>query len=237
MKVIVTMAGAGARLKDFSHIPKPLITVGNDTILGHSLATFPYCNSTDDLEFIYVIRKSHEEAYRVSDYVSSIPKFHSYHLVEDTKGQADTLYQVLRLFDRDEEFMVLCADNYIDMDFPKYRDNAHNFDVYLTTFIEDKFSNKFAYATFEGDTLRIYEKLCPSDDAMALAGLFYFKSVGDFQDYYEMLVDSGATIHKEHYISAVVDLMSQEGKNVGRFLTQGMWSLGSKEEIQEFLDA
>ena len=111
------------------------------------------------------------------------------------------------------------------------------FDVYLTTFIEDKFSNKFAYATFEGDTLRIYEKLCPSDDAMALAGLFYFKSVGDFQDYYEMLVDSGATIHKEHYISAVVDLMSQEGKNVGRFLTQGMWSLGSKEEIQEFLDA
>ena len=237
VNVVVPMAGAGSRLEGYSELPKPMILVKGHTILEHSL------NSLDlnrEHKFTFVVRDTHEEEFGVSEYIDKIMPYlgsHEIVITGETEGQACSVAKAIE-GKKDHPFVVLNADNYIDMDtIWFYEEIAKCNTGVVTVFPEPARTGKWSYAELGvGDTvLRLKEK-DPFTDT-AVAGLFYFASSKKFLETLEFMQHPNYGHGEEYFISPLIQVMAWRYKVYFKyFYIDKMWSLGTSEEIQEFID-
>lgn len=112
MEAVILAAGEGRRLWPMTaFIPKPLIRVGGEEILKHTLCALPRCVQT-----VHIVVGYMKEAIQSQIGNSHLNKVIIYHVQSDQVGTAAALVCVKKSLAQSDRFIVLCGDDMYDKD-------------------------------------------------------------------------------------------------------------------------
>ena len=189
MNLIITMAGRYSRfINEGYRLPKYLLPWGNKSILNEIILQL---NANSDFENIYLIANKRDEIYL--PHLKKITKslgipLENIFLISDTQGQAETanvgVKEIFNKFGKLNGNIV-----FHNIDTILYNRNMSVLPVFLEKnygYIDIFESNNHAYSYIlleEGNVKSIAEKIVISNNATS--GLYAFRDVNVFNDFYE----------------------------------------------------
>jgi dTDP-glucose pyrophosphorylase len=69
----------------------------------------------------------------------------------------------------------------------------------------------------------------------ATAGYYYWKKGSDFVKYAEQMIKDNSRTNGEFYVAPVYNWAVRDGKKVGIYMVDRLYSLGTPEDLQEYL--
>ena len=69
----------------------------------------------------------------------------------------------------------------------------------------------------------------------ATAGYYYWKKGSDFVKYAEQMIHDNSRTNGEFYVAPVYNWAIKDGKKVGIYMVDKCYSLGTPEDLQEYL--
>ena len=235
MNIVIPMAGEGKRFKDVGYtLPKPLIDVDGKPMIQRVIENLPIKG-----KYIFIVQSEHEKQYGISELLRKISNhidFEIIEITEKTQGQAITALYAKHLIDNDEELLIVNSDNYFLWDVDNFETIIkEDYDGMIFTF-EDKTGNKnWCYAEVDetNEVKNLIEKVPVSTHA--LAGAFYYKKGSDFVKYTQQMINRNKKVNNEFYIGPVFNEAIEDGKHIHNYQLFGMKSMGTPEELDEFL--
>lgn len=218
MNIILTMAGNGTRVKDFSDQPKPFIEIDGKSLLELSLFGLPLNGNrlilvTTGLEYRQLVNT-----------ISFLPEldFADVEIVileERTSGQAETALLGMVSVENNEPVLISNCDTFFTDNFPK----ELPYGGLIGTF--EGSSPNYSYVKVEnGLVVETAEKVVIS--SRASAGLYYFSSKELFKRAYY-----GTEFQGEKYIAPMYNYLINAGIPVGEFPINVVIPLGTTEEL------
>lgn len=202
MEIIVPAAGLSSRFPNTK--PKYLLYDYQHMLMVHN-AVLPYLNAGHSVTI--AILKEHDEKYNASSFLKGdIPNIRIVVIDKPTKGPADTVYQVLKTFDGDIEFLIKDCDSFFDH-------NQMTGNYICTSNIADhetinKLSSKsFIQCNNQGIITNIIEKTVISDTFCV--GGYKFDSSQKFIKAYKLLEKE---MSSEIYVSHIIEQMLSDGE-------------------------
>lgn len=199
-KVLIPACGRSERFREVTPIPKGLIKFNwrreRKAMIEHIATRLP-----EHWEK-WVVHRTDE----ASDFRSRLPSAFNLMGVRSSVGQADTVRHGLSTVHADQDFVVLNSDNAIDL-----LDKSVNWfrswhaDCGAVVFDEPKMSGGYGYIDQYPHFTRGVEKQAISQ--YALAGAFYFKNRGVFEQAYAgaVMLRRAARDSQEIYISSMFE--------------------------------
>lgn len=233
MNILIPIGGKGLRFKDNGHIiPKPLIEVDGEPMVKKVIDNIKVGGN-----FIYVVRESHVNNYRIDDILNDIKSGEVFVLKGDNEGQAQTCLLAESSIDNDSPLFIVNCDNYFIWDHKEFQltidDEAVDGAVF--TFKDPENKSHWCFAELgEGDeVLRLVEKDPISD--VALAGGFYWRKGSDFVKYAKKMIEKNTrALNGEFYLGAVYNEAIQDNKRIIRHHIPDMRCMGTPEELDSF---
>lgn len=220
MKLIITAAGLGSRFfNEGFKLPKYLIKANGKTLLEHSLSTLEDFYS---YEFIFIFRNidSIDDIKKIISNCKnkrneSLKNYQIINLENPTKGQADTVLNAEKFFEKDDDVLIYNIDTFVknSIDYINKKDISTFVDgiIYTTKAPGEHWS--FAKTMNNSDkVIEVSEKLRISENASI--GLYYFKS---FYDFYRIVKSKNLDIIKEYkelYVMPIYKYLIEENKNI-----------------------
>ena len=112
MKILIPMAGEGSRFKKEGYaFPKPLIDVNGMPMIEAVVRNLDF-----DADYIFLVRKSHLENYKIESLLDNITKHRSTIIPVGsiTEGAACTALLAENLINSDEELLIANSDQLIE---------------------------------------------------------------------------------------------------------------------------
>ncbi len=233
MNVLIPMAGAGSRFAKAGYtFPKPLIEVK-----GKPMIQLVVENLNIDARHIFVVQKEHYENYNLKHLLNLIsPGCKIVQVDGMTEGAACTTLLAKEFIDNDEPLIFANSDQYLDWDSNEfmYSMEADGIDGGMLTFTATHPKWSFAKTNEDGLVTEVAEKKPISD--IATAGIYYWKHGKDYVKYAEEMIEKDIRFNNEFYVCPVFKQAIEDGKILKTFHFDGMWGIGTPEDLRTFLE-
>jgi HAD superfamily hydrolase (TIGR01509 family) len=231
MNVLIPMAGAGSRFQSAGYtFPKPLIEVR-----GKPMIQLVVENLNIDARHIFVVQKSHYEQYNLKHLLNLIsPGCEIVQVDGMTEGAACTTLLAKQFINNDEPLVFANSDQFLDWDSNEfmYSMEADEIDGGMLTFKATHPKWSFAKLDEYGYVSEVAEKKPISD--IATAGIYYWKHGRDYVKYAEQMIENNVRFNNEFYVCPVFNEAISEGKKIKTFHFDGMWGIGTPEDLDYF---
>ena len=233
LNVLIPMAGEGSRFTTAGYtFPKPLIDVQ-----GKPMIQVVVENLNMDANFIFVVRKEHREKYNLDSLLKLIAP--GCRIVETdglTEGAACTALLAKDFIDSDAPLFFANSDQFVEWDSNEfmYKMNETNADGGIVSFTATHPKWSFAKINENGLVTEVAEKNPISD--IATVGYYWWKNGSDFVKYAEQMINKDLRISNEFYVCPVFNEAIADQKEIRTFNTDGMWGLGTPEDLKYYLE-
>jgi HAD superfamily hydrolase (TIGR01509 family) len=233
LNILIPMAGAGSRFEKAGYtFPKPLIEVN-----GKPMIQVVVENLNMDANYIYVVQKSHREKYNLDTLLNLItPGCKIVEVDGLTEGAACTALIAKEFIDNDDPLFFANSDQFVEWnsnDF-MYKMQETNADGGIVSFESTHPKWSFAKIDENGFVTEVAEKNPISN--IATVGYYYWKRGSDFVKYSEEMIEKDIRVNGEFYVCPVFNQAIEGGKKIRTFNTDGMWGLGTPEDLTIFLN-
>ena len=232
LNILIPMAGAGSRFEKAGYtFPKPLIEVRKKPMIQVVVE-----NLNIKANYIYVVQKSHREQYNLDALLSLITP--GCKIVETegmTEGAACTALLAKKHINSDAPLFFANSDQFVEWDSNEfmYKMNETNADGGIVTFEATHPKWSFAKVNEQGLVTEVAEKKPISN--IATIGFYYWKKGSDFVKYAEQMIDKNIRVNNEFYVCPVFNEAIEDGKAIRTFNVEGMWGLGTPEDLDYYL--
>jgi len=233
LNVLIPMAGAGSRFEKAGYtFPKPLIEVRKKPMIQVVVE-----NLNIKANFIYVVQKSHREKYNLDALLSLITP--GCKIVETegmTEGAACTALLAKDYINSDSPLFFANSDQFVEWDSNEflYKMNETDADGGIVSFKATHPKWSFAKIDDKGLVTEVAEKKPISD--IATVGYYYWKHGADFVKYAEQMIEKDIRVNGEFYVCPVFNEAIGDNKQIRTFNVDGMWGLGTPEDLNYFLE-
>lgn len=233
MNVLIPMAGAGSRFQKAGYtFPKPLIEVN-----GKPMIQLVVENLNIDARHIFVVQKKHYDKYNLKHLLNLIsPDCKIVQVDGMTEGAACTTLLAKEFINNDEPLIFANSDQYLNWDSNQfmYSMEADEIDGGMLTFTATHPKWSFAKLDNDGFVTEVAEKKPISD--IATAGIYYWKHGKDYVKYAEDMIEKNIRFNNEFYVCPVFNQAIEAGKKIKTFHFDGMWGIGTPEDLRAFLE-
>jgi HAD superfamily hydrolase (TIGR01509 family) len=232
LNVLIPMAGAGSRFAQAGYtFPKPLIDVN-----GKPMIQVVVENLGLEANYIFVVQKEHREQYNLDTMLGLIAP--GCKIVETdgiTEGAACTALLAKEYIDNDNPLFFANSDQFVEWDPVEFMYNMQEKDADGGIVTFKATHPKWSYAAVGEDGLvrLVAEKNPISDDATV--GYYYWKSGSDFVKYAEQMIDKDIRVNNEFYVCPVFNEAIDDNKQIRTYTAEGMWGLGTPEDLDHYL--
>lgn len=234
LNVLIPMAGAGSRFEQAGYtFPKPLIEVRNKPMIQVVVE-----NLNIQANYIYVVQKKHRQKYNLDTLLNLLtPGCRIVEVDQLTEGAACTALLAREFINSEAPLFFANSDQFVEWDSNEfmYKMNETNADGGIVTF--EATHPKWSFAKINPDTglvTEVAEKNPISNKATV--GYYYWKHGCDFVKYAEQMIDKNIRVNNEFYVCPVFNQAIEEGKEIRTFNVEGMWGLGTPEDLNYYLE-
>ena len=239
--LLISMAGNGRRFQEanFKTI-KPLITIGNQTILEKSLKHMTNYNKK-----IIILKKEIYEKNNNINKIFTTFGLEKFLLKKNTLGQSDTIYKVKDLVPLSKNILIHSCDYILKYSLHKNKSLFINSDVIVFVYklksrnVKDYKS--FAYCKVDEKKQKIFEikeKILISDkpyNDYMVVGTFWFKKMKLFLDMHEAAIKTKNMINGEYYVANNINLLINKGYKVSYLEVDNWINLGDFFDYKQYL--
>jgi HAD superfamily hydrolase (TIGR01509 family) len=233
LNILIPMAGAGSRFEKAGYtFPKPLIEVK-----GKPMIQVVVENLNIDANYIYVVQKSHIEKYNLHTMLNLItPGCKVVEVDGITEGAACTALLAKDYINNENPLFFANSDQFVEWDSNEfmYKMQESNCDGGIVTFKATHPKWSFAKIDNNGLVTEVAEKNPISDNATV--GYYYWKNGSDFVKYAEEMINKDVRVNNEFYVCPVFNEAILDQKKIRNFDTNGMWGLGTPEDLNYYLE-
>lgn len=233
LNVLIPMAGAGSRFEKAGYtFPKPLIEVKKKPMIQVVIE-----NLNIDANYIYVVQKSHREKYNLDTLLGLLtPGCKIVEVDKITEGAACTALLAKDHIDNNNPLFFANSDQFVEWDSNEfmYKMQETDADGGIVTFNATHPKWSFAKVNKQGLVTEVAEKNPISD--IATVGYYYWKQGSDFVKYAEQMISKDVRVNNEFYVCPVFNQAIKSGLQIRTFNTEGMWGLGTPEDLSYFLE-
>ena len=115
-----------------------------------------------------------------------------------------------------------------------YKMQETNSDGGIVSFTSAHPKWSFAKINEEGLVTEVAEKNPISN--IATVGYYYWKIGSDFVKYAEQMIEKNIRVNNEFYVCPVFNQAINDNKQIRTFNTNGMWGLGTPEDLHHYLE-
>lgn len=236
MNIVVPMAGLGSRFKQEGiNTPKPLITVGDKTLIEHSISSLNI-----DGRYFFITRKYNDKEYNkiLSKLLKDLkPDSVEICLDHDQYGAADAALYAKEYIDNDEELIITNCDQLLRWNSQKFLELSRSTYCDGSVVLFKSSDSKNSFAIIENDKItNIVEKQVISDDA--LIGVHYWRKGSSFVSSAKRLLNEYRLKGlSECYIASTYNYLIEDGLNILPFYMpkNGYVSLGTPRDVEIYL--
>ena len=233
LNVLIPMAGAGSRFEQAGYtFPKPLIDVRNKPMIQVVVE-----NLNIDANYIYIVQKKHREKYNLNTLLNLItPGCKIVEVDGLTEGAACTALLAKEYINTDSPLFFANSDQFVEWDSNEfmYKMQETNADGGIITFKATHPKWSFAKINqYTGLVEEVAEKNPISDNATV--GYYFWKHGSDFVKYAEQMIEKNIRVNNEFYVCPVFNQAIEDGKEIRAFNVEGMWGLGTPEDLDYYL--
>jgi dTDP-glucose pyrophosphorylase len=234
LNVLIPMAGAGSRFEKAGYtFPKPLIDVR-----GKPMIQMIVENLSFDSPHTFIVQKLHSEKYNLNSLLPLIVKANNTNIItvdSVTDGAACTTLLAKELINNDNPLIIANSDQYVDWNSSEfmYKMQEQDVDAGILTFKSTHPKWSFVKVDDKGFVTEVAEKNPISD--IATVGIYYWKKGSDYVKYAEQMIRKNKRHNNEFYVCPVFNEAIEDGKKIAIFNIEGMWGLGTPEDLQYFL--
>lgn len=233
LNVLIPMAGAGSRFAQAGYtFPKPLIEVR-----GKPMIQVVVENLNIEANYIFLVQKEHYEKYNLKYLLNLIaPNCKIVQVDGITEGAACTTLLAKELIDNDAPLVMANSDQFVEWNSNEcmYAFSADSIDGGILTFKATHPKWSYAKLDEDGFVSEVAEKKVISDEATV--GIYYWRHGSDYVKYAEQMIDKNIRTNGEFYTCPVFNEAIGDGKKVRVKNIQGMWGIGTPEDLNYFLD-
>ena len=230
INIVIPMAGKGQRFIESGYDkPKPMIDVCGEPMIKRVIDSLTLKNS--ECNFIFIAQQEHLDN-GLREYLEQHGTIIPLNTV--TEGAACTTLMALRHINNDTPLVIANCDQYLEWDFDDFIDKSKDYDGSLVVFNSTNPHHSYALLKQKA-VVRVAEKEVISDKACA--GIYYFKSGGEYIESVVMMIAKNIRTNNEFYIApAYNELISQGAKvNIYEVDVNKKHMLGTPNELEIFL--
>lgn len=232
LNVLIPMAGAGSRFEKAGYtFPKPLIDVH-----GSPMIKVVVDNLNFDAHHIFIAQREHREKYNLTSLLGLVSSGCDIIDVDGlTEGACCTTLLAKHLIDNDSPLLIANSDQYLDWNTSEfmYKMQEQDVDAGMVTFRSTHPKWSFAKVDDDGYVTEVAEKNPISD--IATAGIYYWKHGRDYVKYAEQMIAHNIRFNNEFYVCPVFNQAVADGKRIKTYDIDGMWGIGTPEDLNTFL--
>jgi len=234
--ILIPMAGRGSRFEEQGYTDKkPFIDVNGKPMIHRVIKNL---GMEFDKEYLFILICLQEDydKYDFSEFEKVIGH-NSYDVVildDVTEGAAQTVLTAKHLINDDTPLMTMNSDQLVDWNVEEMFERAQHYDALIPCFYGE--GNAWSYARIldNGYVQEVAEKKQISNNATA--GYYYWKKGSDFVKYAEQMIKDNSRTNGEFYVAPVYNWAIKDGKKVGIYMVDKLYSLGTPEDLQEYLN-
>ena len=234
--ILIPMAGRGSRFEEQGYTDKkPFIDVNGKPMIHRVIKNLGMEFNTD-YKFIMICLQEDFDKYDFTEFEKVIGH-NSYDVVildDITEGAAQTILQAKDLINDDTPLMTMNSDQLVDWDVEKLFEMCEQFDGVIPCFYGEGNAWSYARTLDNGYVQEVAEKKQISK--YATAGYYYWKKGSDFVKYAEQMIEENSRTNGEFYVAPVYNWAVRDGKRVGVFMVDKCYSLGTPEDLEEYLN-
>ena len=233
--ILIPMAGRGSRFEEQGYTDKkPFIDVNGKPMI-HRVIRNLGMEFDKEYMFILICLKEDFDKYDFTEFEKVIGH-NSYDVVildDVTEGAAQTVLTAKHLINDDTPLMTMNSDQLVDWDVEKLFEMCEQFDGVIPCFYGEGNAWSYARTLDNGYVQEVAEKKQISN--YATAGYYYWRKGSDFVKYAEQMIEDNSRTNGEFYVAPVYNWAVKDGKRVGVFMVDKLYSLGTPEDLQEYL--
>ena len=234
MNILIPMAGLGSRFSDDKNyvFPKPLI----ETINGKPMIQLVVENLNINANFIYIVRKEHDEKYNLKYLFNLItPNCKIVQVDKITEGAACTTLLAKEFIDNDKPLLMANSDQYMEWDSNKfyYSIASDKPDGCILTFESTHPKWSFAKLDKDGYVTEVAEKIPISN--IATTGIYYFGKGSDYVKYAEQMINKNLRVNGEFYVCPTYNEAIADGKKIKTYNIDKFFGIGTPIDLETFL--
>lgn len=233
LNVLIPMAGAGSRFAQAGYtFPKPLIEVR-----GKPMIQVVVENLNIEANYIFLVQKEHYDKYNLKYMLNLIaPNCKIVQVDGITEGAACTTLLAKEFIDNDAPLVMANSDQFVEWNSNEcmYAFSADSIDGGILTFKATHPKWSYAKLDEDGFVSEVAEKKVISDEATV--GIYYWRHGSDYVKYAEQMISKDIRTNGEFYTCPVFNEAVGDGKKVRVKNIQGMWGIGTPEDLNYFLD-
>jgi len=234
--ILIPMAGRGSRFEEQGYTDKkPFIDVNGKPMI-HRVIENLGMEFDKEYMFIMICLQEDFDKYDFTEFEKVIGH-NSYDVVildDVTEGAAQTILQAKDLIDDDTPLMTMNSDQLVDWDIERLFEMCEQFDGVIPCFYGEGNAWSYARTLDNGYVQEVAEKKQISK--YATAGYYYWKKGSDFVKYAEQMIKDNSRTNGEFYVAPVYNWAVKDGKRIGVFMVDKCYSLGTPEDLQEYLN-
>ena len=234
LNVLIPMAGAGSRFQQAGYtFPKPMIQVHDNPMIQVVVD-----NLGLEANYHFVVQKEHREKYNLDTFLNLISPGDCKVIEVDgmTDGAACTALLAKEFIDNENPLFFANSDQFVEWNTVEFMYNMQetNADGGIVTFKATHPKWSFAKVNDDGLVTEVAEKNPISNNATI--GYYYWKHGSDFVKYAEQMIEKDIRVNNEFYVCPVFNEAIQDNKKIRPFEVNGMWGLGTPEDLQYYLN-
>ena len=234
--ILIPMAGRGSRFEEQGYTDKkPFIDVNGKPMI-HRVIENLGMEFDKEYMFIMICLQEDFDKYDFTEFEKVIGH-NSYDVVildDVTEGAAQTILQAKDLINDDTPLMTMNSDQLVDWDIERLFEMCEQFDGVIPCFYGEGNAWSYARTLDNGYVQEVAEKKQISN--YATAGYYYWKKGSDFVKYAEQMIEDNSRTNGEFYVAPVYNWAVLDGKRIGVFMVDKCYSLGTPEDLKEYLN-
>ena len=233
--IVVPMAGRGSRFTEQGYTDsKPFIDVNGKPMIQRVIENLGI-EFDKNYMFVLVCLQEDYDKYDFTEF-EKIIGHNSYDVVildDVTEGAAQTVLTAKDLINDDTPLMTMNSDQLVDWDVEKMFEITEHYDALIPCFYGEGNAWSYARTLDNGYVQEVAEKKQISNNATA--GYYYWKKGSDFVKYAEQMIEDNSRTNGEFYVAPVYNWAIKDGKKIGVFMVDKLHSLGTPEDLKEYL--
>jgi HAD superfamily hydrolase (TIGR01509 family) len=237
LNILIPMAGEGSRFKQVGYtVPKPMIEINGKPMIQHVVD-----NLNIDANFIFCIRKDHEEQFNISEFIKKFEPSAKFVIIDSlTEGAACTTLLAKELIDNEQELMIVNSDQLVVFNSNEFYHamNNENIDGSILTFESDE--TKWSYVSLDehNKVTNVVEKEVISNHATV--GMYYWSKGSNYVKYAQQMINKNIRYgHSfngkgEFYVAPVYNEAIKEDKVFRIYDVERMIGLGTPEDMENY---
>jgi hypothetical protein len=203
---------------------------------GKSMINLVHDNIGLDAHYIFVAKSEHVEKYNLREHISTFCKDFTI-VLQDGRLEGAVMSCLLAkdLIDNDYHLVIANSDQKIIWDGPKEINKLikSGADGGVLTFKAQE--EKWSYAELDNNNLiqSVAEKIVISDNATC--GIYYWNKGSHFIKYAEQMVAKDIRTNNEFYVCPTYNEAVKDEKLIKSVEVEGMYGLGTPEDLQRYL--